>query len=652
MADPSSIARSPASAAPVASVLLVDDDEVYAEFLQGAFATNPPIAATQARSLHEAQAHVAAGGFDVVLLAWSMLEDEGIQWLSDQRQLRDLPPIVVLVEEMDESLVRLALQAGAKDYVVKGESDARTLARVIRYAIEHERYGRQLKLAGQRFKSLIENALDIISIVDADGVMVYQSPATERILGIRATELVGRSLLELIHPDDLGPAQVLLSGLFAGPNVPQSAGFRVKHANGTWLTLEAIGQRLSDGTRPQAVLNLRDITARIQAEDALRQREEQLRQAQKMEAIGRLAGGIAHDFGNLLTVIIGSSDHLVEVLPEDGGLRQEAATIKASAERAASMTQKLLAVGREQVLTSAVLDLNAVIDGADTLFRRLIREDVELVVSGAPALGSVRADKAQLERALMNLVINASDAMPHGGRITIETKNIEVGASADIMGLTPGPYVLLSVTDTGIGMDAATRARAFEPFFTTKRAGRGTGLGLSTVYGILTQSGGNVGILSEPGRGTSVLCYLPRVDAVVPVERPKKVEAPKGTETLLVVEDEDGVRDLVRDILEMAGYRVLDAGRPSIAERLCREYEGTIHLLLTDIVMPEMSGRELADRLSGVRPSMRVLFMSGYPEPTVREGSSIDAEVELLPKPFERHGLLSRVRKVLDRSMS
>jgi PAS domain S-box-containing protein len=558
---------------------------------------------------------------------------------------------------MDESLVASALQAGAQDYLIKIDADMRTLARAVRYAIERERYGRQLWQSGQRFRSLIEHTLDIISIVDAEGVLVFGSPATQTLLGMRPEDLAGRRLADCVHPDDAAAVHMLIDGLFAGALAPRTAAFRLQHANGAWISFEAIGCRLRDAARPQlqAVLNLRDVTARLQAEEGLRQRDEQLRQAQKMEAIGRLAGGIAHDFGNLLTVINGASDQLLEALPEGSPVRKEALTIKSTAERAARMTQKLLAVGRDRVATTPVpaIDLREVVGAAEPILRRLVGDGIEIVTTSGPRVGAVRADKGQIERVLFNLVVNARDAMPEGGRITIDARNVDVSRGDATAGLTAGAYVLLSVTDTGVGMDARTCAHALEPFFTTKKPGQGTGLGLSTVYGILSQGGGHIRLLSEPGSGTSVLCYLPRLEdaaTVVDERMPTRPKAPRGTETLLVVEDEDGVRELVRDMLEMAGYRVLDASRPTVAERLCREHQGTIDMLLTDIVMPEMSGHELAAKLAVVRPEMRILFMSGFAEPTVREGGVLQPGIELLPKPFERHGLLTRVRSVLDKT--
>jgi signal transduction histidine kinase len=390
-----------------------------------------------------------------------------------------------------------------------------------------------------------------------------------------------------------------------------------------------------------------------QAGSALRERDEQLRQSQKLEAMGRLAGGIAHDFSNLLTVIVGASDRLLEGLPEAGSLRRDAESVKTSAERAVNLTRQILAFSRQQATLPTALNLNDVLVSLERFLRPLIGEDIRLEMICAPDLGLVRADRTQIEQIFLNLVVNARDATPAGGRVTIETRNATIDGTAEGVALDPGAYVVVSVTDSGHGMDAATKSQAFEPFFTTKAVGQGTGLGLSIVYGIVTQSGGALKILSEPAAGTSVVVYLPRMadSAPLPIdqsERQRVVAPAGGDETVLVVEDEDGVRELVRDMLGMAGYHVLDAPRPTIAEQICREFDGAIHLLLTDVVMPDMGGRELAERVKAMRPDTKVLFMSGYPEHAALPGGSPTPDMPLVPKPFNRRALLQHVRNVLD----
>jgi nitrogen-specific signal transduction histidine kinase/ActR/RegA family two-component response regulator len=373
--------------------------------------------------------------------------------------------------------------------------------------------------------------------------------------------------------------------------------------------------------------------------------------SRKMEAIGRLAGGIAHDFSNLLTVILGASEHLLNGLPAEDPLWQEAESIRTSALRAVAMTRQLLAFSRQQASEPTVLSVNDVIATAEPLLRRLIGEDVELATSFSPDVGFVRADASQLEQVLLNLAVNARDAMPSGGTLTIETRRVSIDRDCAGLELPPGRYSVLHVRDTGVGMDAETRARAFEPFFTTKERGRGTGLGLATVYGIVRESGGSVHVESSPGAGTEMRVFLPSVPEPLTspvIVAPPAASVPGGNETVLVVEDEDGVRELVGEMLEAVGYQVLSAGRPAGAVQACQDFAGTIDLLLTDVVMPEMNGLELARRIRAVKPATRVLFMSGYPEHTALAGGSLEHGMQLLAKPFDRQTLLRSVRAALD----
>ena len=375
---------------------------------------------------------------------------------------------------------------------------------------------------------------------------------------------------------------------------------------------------------------------RKRAEQALRRSEEQLRQAQKMEAVGRLAGGIAHDFNNLLTVITSYGDLLLEDLAPGDSRRDDVDQIRKAAEGAAALTRQLLAFSRQQVLEPKVVDLRAILAGTEKLLRRLIGADVHLAMPLAPDLGAVKADPGQLEQIIINLAVNARDAMPRGGRLTIEAANMVVEAR-------PGRYVMLAVSDTGIGMDEQTKARVFEPFFTTKETGKGTGLGLATVYGIVKQAGGFITVDSEPGRGTTFKVYLPRVDEPVApaIARPAPAEPRRGTETVLVAEDAPSVRLVTRQVLERYGYTVLEAPTGDIALRLAAKHHGPIHLLLTDVVMPGLSGRQLAGQLSLLRSEMKVLYVSGYAD-TVEPGAAY------LQKPFAPEALARRVRDVLD----
>ncbi len=399
---------------------------------------------------------------------------------------------------------------------------------------------------------------------------------------------------------------------------------------------------------PAVERGLREAEARVQR----RQLEETLRQAQKLEAVGRLAGGVAHDFNNLLTVIRGCSEMLQARLDADDPCRGLVDEIARASRRAASLTQQLLAFSRKQLLVPEVLDLNAVVEETDRLLQRLIGENITRVLRLSPDLGAVKADPGQLQQVLINLAINARDAMPDGGTLTIETANVELDATRapkDVP-VAAGSYVLLAVTDTGCGIDAEAQAHIFEPFFTTKEVGKGTGLGLATIYGIVKQSDGYIWVHSAPGEGARFEIYLPRVQAAV---QPAAVPAPpptstRGTETILVAEDEAQVRFLVREVLRASGYHVLETSFGDEALRVSDEYAGTIHLLLADLVMPGMNGRQLAEALVARRPDLRVLFMSGYTDDSVIRRGAEAAGIALLQKPYSPTLLEERVRAALD----
>lgn len=375
-----------------------------------------------------------------------------------------------------------------------------------------------------------------------------------------------------------------------------------------------------------------------------------LRQAQKMESIGQLAGGIAHDFNNLLTVINGYSALVLQRLPEGDALRAPIKAIGEAGDRAAALTKQLLAFSRKQVLKPELLDLNEVVLRTSAMLRRLIGEDIELATRLKPGLGAIRFDPGQIEQILMNLAVNARDAMAHGGKLTIETANVALDAkyAKAHPGAHAGPHVMMAVSDMGIGMDAATKARIFEPFFTTKEPGKGTGLGLATVYGIVKQSGGNIWVYSEPGRGTTFKIYLPRVEVLAPQQgaKPESAGAP-GTGTILVVEDEDGVRALLRDVLESGGYTVLTAGNAEEAMEICTGYQGEIRLLLTDVVLPGMGGRELSEKLLTMRPQMRIVFMSGYTDNAIVHHGVLDPGLNFIEKPIQPNELLERIAEFL-----
>lgn len=373
-----------------------------------------------------------------------------------------------------------------------------------------------------------------------------------------------------------------------------------------------------------------------------------------MESIGRLAGGIAHDFNNLLTVILGRSELLLRRLPANDENRRDIELIQNTAERAAMLTRQLLQFSRQQVLQPKVLDLNAIVSEVEKLLHRLIGEHIEVMLRLSPKLSLVKADPGQLQQVMMNLAVNARDAMPNGGKLIIETQDVELDEeyARKHAGVIPGIHVMLAVSDNGVGMDDETSARIFEPFFTTKEQGKGTGLGLSTVYGIIKQSGGNIWVYSEPGRGTTFKIYLPRASELSPAEKTSSFSlraVQQGNETILLVEDEPGVRELVAEILSAIGYTVLSASNGDEAIEMSQRHNGTIHLLITDVIMPEMSGRELANRISAVRPDTRVLYITGYTSDAILHHGVLDEKIALLEKPFTPASIARKVREVLDK---
>jgi PAS domain S-box-containing protein len=506
--------------------------------------------------------------------------------------------------------------------------------------------------ANRRLGTILEQTEEAILTVDREVRITSWNLGARRLLGRTAEEMLGRPLAFLFAEGVADPEGMALRLL--DTRLPDRLETEFRSADGSSIDVMASGSPLSaaDGQRDGHIIVARDITERRRAEMERAELESQFRQAQKMEAVGRLAGGVAHDFNNLLTVIMGRSEFLRQQLPANDPLMRHVDIITQGAQRAANLTGQLLAFSRRQVLQPKVLDLNSVIGGMAEMLRRLIGENIVLVTLPAPGLGHVMADPGQVEQILMNLAVNARDAMPSGGRLMLETSNV-VGDEAYVrhhMGARPGAYVMLAVTDTGTGMSAETQARLFEPFFTTKGPGKGTGLGLATVYGIVKQSGGNIWVYSEPGRGTSFKVYLPRVDAMVDApEGPDSTgTSPRGHETVLLVEDEPDLRELALEILEMHGYRVLVAGEAEEACRLSEGHAGRIDLLLTDVVMPGKSGRELATLLAEQRPELRVIYMSGYTADAIVSQGVLEPEIMFLQKPYTPAALALKVREVLD----
>ncbi|MEP6903329.1 MAG: PAS domain S-box protein [Actinomycetota bacterium] len=628
------------------------------------------------------------------------------------------------------------------------------------------------------FRALIENASDLISILNPDGTMRYESPSLKRILGYEPEDLIGNSTFDFLHPDDLEKAHTAFDEVLQNPAKMVEVEIRFRHKNGQWCyfactlrnlldnpaisgivsnafqitehkraeealreseeryrvlfennplpmwvfdaeTLEflavneaavnhygysyqefmsmnvtAIRQsgniparlenlsnsageiytadlgkhRKKDGSlidveitshdlifggRRSRLILVNDVTERRWAEEALRKSEEQLRQSQKLESIGRLTGGIAHDFNNMLTAINGYSDLTLKLLSADDPIRRNIEQIKKAGERSAELTRQLLAFSRQQILQPKVLDINKVISDTIIMLQRLIGEDIQLVAALSPDIGKIEADPGQLSQVLMNLVVNSRDAMPQGGSIVIETENIVLDEqyARRHTSVKAGNYVLLAVSDTGTGMDQETKQHIFEPFFTTKAIGKGTGLGLSTVYGIVKQSGGNIWVYSEAGNGTTFKIYLPQIEETGKFMEQQTVDSSdfqRGAETILLVEDEEIVRKLTCEVLESCGYTVIEAQNGIEALFVCEKHGGKIELLMTDVVMPQMGGRELAEKLTQAYPQMRVLFTSGYTDDAIVRHGIIAAGANFIQKPFTFDALARKIRNLLD----
>jgi PAS domain S-box-containing protein len=521
-----------------------------------------------------------------------------------------------------------------------------TATQIAGIAIERARSEEALRKSETRYRALFENASDMILSVDLDWNITAANKAFAEAVEYSADELLQMNLAELLPPEthEFARKQLVLKLSQEVEVTTYELEFVAK--SGHRVAVEVKTKVIWRDGQPAGVEAIaRDMSERNRL-------EQQLQQAQKMEAVGQLAGGVAHDFNNMMSAVIGFSELVLHRLEEDHPVRRQVEEIRRAGERASDMTHQLLAFSRKQVLQPKVLDLNAIVAETEKLLGRLIGEHVELVTVLDPDLDPIEADPGQLGQVLMNLAVNARDAMPNGGTLTFETQNVELddGYAASHFEIEPGSYVVLSVSDTGIGMHAETRTRIFEPFFTTKGEGEGTGLGLATVYGIVTQSGGTISVYSEPGRGTTFKIYLPRATAdSQEIEQPSASrESPRGSETILLVEDESLVRSLELETLEDSGYTVLEAYSPSHAIDLCRQHQGPIDLLLTDVVMPEMSGPELADQLALIRPAMKVLYASGYADGAIVNQGVLEPGTAFLPKPLTPSALARKVRDVLD----
>ncbi len=584
--------------------------------------------------------------FDALLLDLGLPDSQGLDTVKTVLSHHPTVPIIVLTGRDDDELAAEAVGVGAQDFICKENLPSSTLVRTLRHAIERGKIREKLRESEELFQLITENAGDLIAVVDPLGNRIYNSPSYQTILGYSPRELKETSPFEQIHPDD----HQLVRNALERARANGAGGrivYRMRHKDGSWRFLESTRSiiRNEKGEVTKIVSINRDITER-------KLLEEQLVQSQKMEAVGRLSGGIAHDFNNLLGVMIGYAEFLQERLDSSNPLRGSADEILKAGKRAAALTRQLLAFSRQQVLDPKVLDLNAIVIDIEQLLRRVIGEDIQLEIDLDPLIGRIKADYSQIEQVLVNLAVNARDAMPRGGKLTIQTKSVELDAAVlqHHYPNQPGPYICLTMSDTGVGMNAATKARAFEPFFTTKEKGKGTGLGLSTVYGIVKQSGGHIHIDSTPLEGTTFRIYLPKTVEIpaAKIEDPGFTPVRTGSETILVAEDEPSLRALVISILQGSGYTVLEAGDGEEALAVSRVHEGAIDLLLTDVVMPGMGGKALAAEITRERPEIAVVYMSGYPGHTYKEQWPLDAGCVLLMKPFTQEDLCQTLGKALD----
>jgi two-component system cell cycle sensor histidine kinase/response regulator CckA len=598
--------------------------------------------------------------WDIIIADFSMPQFNAMDALKIYHELKLDLPVIIVSGTVGEEVAVEAMKAGAHDYFMKDKL-VRFCPAVKRELKEAEvRWGRKraeesLRESEERYRIITENMSDTVWLMDMNLKTTYISPSVFRARGFTMEELQALPLEKNFSPASMQiVAQVMAEEL-----TPEKLGqkdlklertleleFCRKDGSFFWSEISITLIRDREGN-PAGIVGVgRDITERKQLED-------QLHQAIKMEAIGRLAGGVAHDLNNALTPIMGISEILLKELGPGHPIYEDIQEIKESGERCVSLTRQLLAFGRRQPLDMKVLNINDAVINIEKLLARVIGEDIGLVQFLDPELGNVKADVGQLEQIIVNLAVNARDAMPDGGKLTIETKNVTLDEeySNNHVSTAPGPYVMLAVSDNGTGMDAETRAHIFEPFFTTKEIGKGTGLGLSTVYGIVKQSGGNIGVYSEPGKGTTFKIYLPRVEEEAEETRARKRVSAisyRGSETILLVEDEDSVRKVAKRILEEQGYQILEAGNSEQALKLSESYKRPIHIIITDVVMPGMSGKEMSERLLISRPGIKILFVSGYTDNAIVHHGVLEKGTNFLQKPFTVESLTAKVRTVLD----
>ncbi len=633
-----------------ASILIVEDEKIIAKGIEKRLKGMGYTVAGMAATGEEALEKVESLRPDLLLMDINLGAGmDGVAAAELVRVRFDLP-VVFLTAFSDDATLQRAKLTEPFGYILKPYED-QDLRTAIEIGLYKHRMDRRVRENEQWLAATLGSIGDGVIATDGRGEVRFLNSLAERMTGWSAADAVGRNVTDIFRIVEEKSRETVRNPALDALRTGEST----ELAPGTVLIDRAGGERpIDDSSAPirgatgavdGAVLVFRDITERRRLED-------HLRQAQKMEAIGRLAGGIAHDFNNIITIISGFCEFLLSGDYPEASRGQFVRNIRDASDRATSLTQQIMAFSRKQLLVPRVLDLNAVVAEMGALVKRLIGSNIEFVAELAPDLAPVKADPTQIGQVFLNLAANARDAMPQGGRLVVTTSNVVLDESTtrEFPDVAPGRYALLAIADNGVGMDEAVLAHIFEPFFTTKAVGRGTGLGLATVYGIVKQSGGHVAVASRPGEGTLFRIYLPSVQAAAaPAVALARSPAKRGDETILLVEDEETVREMMKLVLKSNGYEVLDAADGAMALAVARAHPGAIHLLMTDLMMPHLSGRELADRLVAEKRVGRVLFMSGYTEDVLARQDVESSSADFLHKPFTLEGLTTKIREVLDR---
>lgn len=637
-------------------ILHLEDDPADAELVQAKLeAAGLTCQITHVQTRAEFEEALRQGNVEIILADFHLPMYDGMSALHLAQKVCPDVPFIFVSGTLGEDAAIEGLTEGATDYVLKQKLSR--LVPAVKRALQEAENWRERQRAEEELRKLsqaVAQSANMIVITDIQGRIEYANPRFTETTGYTLDEALGQTT-QILKSGHTPPEvyQQLWATITAGKEWRGEFYNKKKSGELYWESASISPIKNADGVITHFLAVKEDITERKRAEETRAKLEDQLRHAQKMESIGRLAGGVAHDFNNMLTVIQGYCALMQDQIPAGDPLLADLNQIRRASERASTLTRQLLAFSRQQVLAPTVLDLNELVANLQKMLGRLIGEDITLSTVLQPGLWSIIADPGQMEQVIMNLVVNARDAMPTGGQIILETDNVYIDANyaQTHLEVPIGPCVLLVITDTGHGMDKPTLARIFEPFFTTKEQGKGTGLGLATVYGIVKQSGGHITVYSEPGQGTTFKIYLPATESpATPLTPPPTQPAARaGTETILLVEDDEMVRHLVQRELQAKGYTVMEASSGDKALALVKRHKGEIDLLLTDVVMPQMSGRELAEQLKELYPQIKVLFISGYTSDSVVRRGLLTAEIEFLPKPFSLGKLASKIREVLER---